>query len=416
MLNGDVVNTNSLWLGQRLRSAGLTCTSMITVSDRKSEILRVLRFLWDDHDLIVLTGGLGPTHDDVTKSALLEFFDDKPKRNEKVLKHVLAYFKRKGRDATDVNRQQADVPSKARILFNELGTAPGILMEQMGKILVALPGVPYEMRYITEKRLIPEIEKRWHESERRIQQHYFRTTGIGESELSDRIIKNQHHRIPKTVDIAFLPHPMGVDLRVTEVDGESGNGFNELVGWIRKAAGEFIFSEKYKETLACLIVTLLTKYQKTVSFAESCTGGFLSNAITDIPGSSNCFRGGIIAYDNRVKTEFTGVASGTIEQHGAVSAAVALELAKKTGETMETDFAVSTTGVAGPGGGSEDKPVGTVWIGFWSRSGQHFACRYLFSSERLINKERSCAAGLEILRRQILNIKGLPNHPEVVRT
>lgn len=414
LLNGDVENTNASWLARSFRRFGIPCRTMFTVADRHREIIGALRYLWKDHDLIVVTGGLGPTRDDVTKAALLDFFDDTLIRNVRVLEHVREYFRKRGRRLTDVNRRQADVPAGATVLFNELGTAPGLLIEHDGKMLAAMPGVPYELHHITLKQLIPEIEKRWHKSERRVHQTYFRTTGIGESDLSDIVLKDLGSKIPASVDIAFLPHPKGVDIRVTEVNGAPENGFEVFVDWIRQTASEFIFSEDYGESLGDHIVNALSSGQETVAIAESCTGGYLANTLTDTAGSSTCFKGGIIAYDNRIKTEVLGVNPESIEQEGAVSARVALEMARKAGEIMKADYGISTTGIAGPGGGTVEKPVGTVWIGFWSRTGTHFACRYQLTTQRPVNKERSCAVALDILRRHIMHIDGMPHKPEIV--
>jgi len=416
LLNGDVVNTNASWLGQILRRIGIPCRTMLTVSDKPDQILQALKQAWQAHDLIIITGGLGPTRDDVTKKVLLSFFEDKLVRNERVLEMVTNYFERKNRPITEINREQADVPSTAIVLENELGTAPGLFFEQQDRLLAAMPGVPYELYHITQNRLIPEIERRWHSSERRVQQRYLRLTGIGESDLSDRILVGLEDRIPQNVDLAFLPHPKGVDVRVTEVNGLTDNGFDGLVDWIHRTAAEYVYSERYDESLAHHLVSLLSESRQTLAVAESCTGGYLANAVTDIPGSSACFRGGVVAYDNRIKVTFLGVGEAALEKHGAVSAQVALEMAHGVGERMDADFGISTTGIAGPDGGTGDKPVGTVWIGFWAREGTHFACRYQLTSERLVNKERSFAVAMDLLRRHIRQIPGIPHHPEIVRS
>ncbi len=414
LLNGDVVNTNASWLGQTLRGIGVPCETVITVTDRKARIMQALEQLWQDHDLIIVSGGLGPTRDDVTKLALLEFFNDTLTRDPRVLDHVTRYFEKRGRSVTEVNRCQADVPTKARVLFNDLGTAPGLLFLKDGKLLAAMPGVPYELHFITMNRLIPELEKRWKKSERRVLQRYFRSTGIGESDLSDRILSELEHRIPVAVDIAFLPHPQGVDIRITQINGVSDHEFDLFSDWVRKTASEYIYSDDYTISLADFMVGLLSDKGLTVAFAESCTGGYLANALTDVPGSSRCLKGGVVAYSNEVKTALLGVDAADLERHGAVSAPVALAMAQGAAKRFKADFGISTTGIAGPGGGSDEKPVGTVWIGFWSASGIRFACRFRFTTERLINKERSFAAAMDLLRRNITGISGYPHRPDVV--
>ena len=414
LLNGDVINTNASWLGQTLRGIGVPCETVITVTDRKARIVQALEQLWQDHDLIIVSGGLGPTRDDVTKLALLEFFDDTLIRDPQVLDHVTRYFEKRGRSITEVNRCQADVPAKARVLFNDLGTAPGLLLSKQGKLLAAMPGVPYELHFITLNRLVPELVKRWKKSERRVLQRYFRSTGIGESDLSDRILNELEDRIPETVDIAFLPHPQGVDIRITQINGDSDHDFDQFANWVRKTAREYIYSDDYARSLADFMVELLTGKKLTVAFAESCTGGYLADALTDVPGSSQCLKGAVVAYSNEVKTALLGVDAADLERHGAVSAPVALAMAKGAAERMKADYGISTTGVAGPGGGSDKKPVGTVWIGFWSASGARFTCRFQFTTERLINKERSFAAAMDLLRRNITGMSGYPHLPEVV--
>ncbi len=414
LLNGDVINTNASWLGRTLRGIGVPCETMLTVTDRKSHIVQALRQIWQDHDLIIVSGGLGPTRDDVTKLALLEFFNDTMVRDPQVLDHVSRYFRKRGRTVNEVNRSQADVPTQARVLFNDLGTAPGLLFTREGKMLAAMPGVPYELHFITQNRLIPELEKKWKQSERSVLQRYYRTTGIGESDLSDRILTELESRIPATVDIAFLPHPQGVDIRVTQINGDSDLAFEQFADWVRSVAQEFVYSENYCQTLAACIVEMLSDKGLTIALAESCTGGYLADAITDVPGSSRCLKGGVVAYSNEVKTALLGVDTADLDQYGAVSAPVALAMAQGAAERLKADFGISTTGVAGPGGGSLEKPVGTVWIGFWSAHGPGFACRFLFTTERLVNKERSFAAAMDLLRRHIMGIPGYPHRPEVI--
>ncbi len=414
LLNGDIVNTNASWLGRTLRGVGVPCETVLTVPDRLDRIVAALRQLRAEHDLVIVSGGLGPTRDDVTKLALLEVFGDTLVRDDRVLAHVSDYFRKRGREPGEVNMAQADVPSRATVLFNDLGTAPGLLFDVDGKLVAAMPGVPYELHHITSQRLVPELEKRWKKSERRVLQHYFRTTGIGESDLSDRLLAGLEQRIPPDVDIAFLPHPQGVDIRISQVNGESADTFARFAEWLRGTAGTFVFSEDYRQSLAGRMVELLTAQKKTLAVAESCSGGYLADALTDVPGSSRCFAGGVVAYGNEVKVSQLGVDAAVLERHGAVSAPVALAMARGVAGRLGTDFGISTTGIAGPDGGTPDKPVGTVWIGFWSADGAHLACRYHFTTERLVNKERSFAAAMDLLRRHVTGINGFPYHPEVV--
>lgn len=414
LLNGDVVNTNAGWLGKALREMGVPCDTVLTVRDRMDLITQGIGKLWQDHDLVIVSGGLGPTRDDVTKKALLAFFDDHLVRDADVLGHVEQYFLSRGRTVSEVNRSQAEVPSRAQVLFNDLGTAPGLLFEQNGKLLAALPGVPYELHFITRERLIPELEKRWRRPERRVLQRYYRTTGIAESDLSDRVLSGLESRIPATVDIAFLPHTAGVDIRITQVNGDPESGFGPFADWVREKADEYIFSEDYACSLSAHIIDLLQQKGQTLALAESCTGGYLADALTDVPGSSRCILGGVVSYSNAAKTGLLGVDADVLARHGAVSAPVALMMARGATGRFGSDYAISTTGIAGPGGGSREKPVGTVWIGFWPRKGSGFACRFRFTIERLVNKERSFAAAMDLLRRHLNVVPGYPHNPLVV--
>ncbi len=414
LLNGDIINTNAAWLSGALRRAGFTCRFVYTAGDDKNQILDLLENAWGQCSLIIVTGGLGPTRDDVTRKVLLEFFRDKPVRNQEVLAHVTDFFQKRGRTVTDVNKRQADVPSQAQILFNELGTAPGMLIEKEGKVLVALPGVPYELEHITGKRLLPWLNEHRFCSGQILRQHYIRTTGVGESDLSDQTLRGLDRVIPASAGIAFLPHPGGVDIRITELFPDESGSYQAFIDWITGRNASCTYSRDYRQSLASALVALLLKNGKTLAVAESCTGGFISNQITNTPGSSGCFKGAVVAYDNQAKITQLDVSEVSLAENGAVSHQTALEMARGVARRFHSDFGISATGIAGPEGGTPDKPVGTVYIGFWAADGLvHFACRYCFSSLREINKERSTSASLEIVRRHLTEIRDLPYHPEV---
>lgn len=414
LLNGDVVNTNASWLARELRRAGISCTSMVSVGDNAAEVTDEIRRLWPAHELMVVTGGLGPTHDDVTVKALLDLFDDTLVRNEQVLRHLETWFLRRGRPLLEVNRAQADVPSQAQVLFNDLGTAPGLLFEQDGRLLVVMPGVPYELRHITRQRLLPFLEQHSGRTLQSVWQKYFRTTGIGESDLAAVVLQRLQERMPPTVQTAFLPHPTGVDLRLTAVNGAKVQACEDFAGWIRQTAKEYIYSEDYEQTLASSVLELLGSHGHTLAVAESCSGGYLSNQLTDVQGSSKSFQGGVVAYANEAKCALLGVSSDLLQEHGAVSGQAALEMARLTATRFGSDLALSITGIAGPGGGTLDKPVGTVWIGFWAGQSHHVALKYVFTSERLVNKERSAAVACDLVRRHVRGYPGYPHNPAEV--
>lgn len=414
LLNGDVVNTNASWLAGKLSLAGIPCRTLLSVPDEASRILEALHYLWQQHDLILLTGGLGPTHDDVTKKAILDFFQDTVVRNPAVYEHIKKYYHDRGREINDITAQQADIPLSATILFNDTGTAPGLLFEKKGKWVVILPGVPYELYHITEQHLLPRIKQHLLHTSKKNLTAYFRTTGIGESDLGTGILKDLDTFITPSVKVAFLPHPLGVDIRVTQIENDGKAAFDRLTQWIRTTAALYIFSEDYQESLSQHLVTLLSQKKKTVAFAESCTGGFLANALTDIPGSSEALKGSIVAYHNEVKSRILRVPPDIIREEGAVSAPVALAMAEQIAFLMNADYGISTTGIAGPGGATPGKPVGTVWIGFYSKESPPFACQFFFTEKRLVNKKRTFATAMEILRRKMLKLPGLPGQPKIV--
>ncbi|MDI6402679.1 molybdopterin-binding protein, partial [Balneolaceae bacterium ANBcel3] len=229
LLNGDIVNTNAAWLGNFLRTAGIPCKKMVVIPDDQDEILHAIQQAVSTYDLVVISGGLGPTKDDVTKEVLAEYFDDHLIRNKEVEQHVVDFFRKRGRNMAEENYFQADVPSRSKVLFNKLGTAPGLLFDLPDKLVVALPGVPYELKYLCSAFLLSEIEKKWDQQERNVRRHWFRITGIGESDLSARLMPHIEPEIQPDMHLAFLPHPGGVDVCLTQVNGESEQSFTSVV-------------------------------------------------------------------------------------------------------------------------------------------------------------------------------------------
>jgi nicotinamide-nucleotide amidase len=409
LLLGDVVNTNATWLGVFLAENAIECRKVVTIGDDAQMITRNLDQCLKRSDLVILTGGLGPTHDDITKSCLSDYFGVGFVRHEPTFNHVRDIFEKRGMVMSVSNHQQADILANSEALFNKVGTAPGMWIESKGKIIVVLPGVPYEMKYLMTHEVMPRLKAK-NGTELGYHAHYFQLTGIGESNLSDLVIGDTSRFLHDRLTMAYLPHRNSITIRVSSYAAskeEAKRQAEALKEHIRSTAAEYLFSEKQEETLETAVVHLLKSRRLKVASAESCSGGQLSHLITNVSGSSDVFDGGLVVYSNAMKSKYLGVPAAMLEAHGAVSKPVALHMAKAVAKEFGTDFGLATTGIAGPSGGTPDKPVGTVWIGFWSQDA-HFAVRAQLFNDRLQNKERSAVIALELLRRQVLGLPTLP--------
>lgn len=409
LLIGDTINTNAGWLGQKLTEAGVGVMHIHTIGDDQQKVKETLNMALSSADLVITTGGLGPTHDDITKKVVTDLFDCKLVVNEEILSFIKKVFKKRNIPFSDSNYQQAKVPDCCEVLFNSQGTAPGMWFDRGSVKLAVLPGVPHEMKHLMNEKVLPKVRAINGGTEFR-RSHYLTTAGIGESTLSDEIIGNLDDVLSKDVDVAYLPSTQGTKIRISAYgtsELQMQSRIEAVAEYIRKKAGNLIIGEGKDLTLAKAVGNILSKKGLWISVAESCTGGYVANAITDVAGSSHYMKGGIIAYANEVKTSLLNVDVKDLESHGAVSKPVALQMARGVAQLLGTDIGISTTGIAGPGGGTKDKPVGTVWIGFWSKD-QHFAVKALLTNNRLINKERTAAVALEIVRRTVTDIKEMP--------
>lgn len=409
LLIGDTVNTNASWLSDVLTEIGIDVTHIYTIGDDLNTMKNILSEALSSTDLIVTTGGLGPTHDDITKRAVTELFDCELVLEDSVLEFIKKVFKKRNIPFSKSNYHQAEVPDCCEVLFNTQGTAPGMWFDRGSVKLAVLPGVPHEMKHLVNEKLIPKVRAINGDTEFR-RSHYITTAGIGESTLSDEIVGPLGDVLPNHVSVAYLPSTQGTKIRISAYgnsDKEIDERIDPVRNHIREKAEKYIIGEGKDLNLEKAVGDLLVERDLSLSVAESCTGGYLANAITDVPGSSRYLMGGLIAYANQVKVNQLGVLSDDLNSHGAVSKPVALQMAKGVAYQLNADIGVSTTGIAGPGGGTEEKPVGTVWIGFWSQE-EHFALKARFTNDRLINKERSSAIALEIIRRSILGIEEMP--------
>lgn len=409
LLIGDTVNTNASWMGQFLNELGIEVTRIHTISDEKELIATVIKQSLKESDLVITTGGLGPTHDDITKTTLAELFGVSLVQDDDVLRYVQALFKGRNIPFSKSNAWQAMVPENCEVLFNEAGTAPGMWFHEEDCFLAVLPGVPHEMKYLMKKR----VAKKLREQSSKIafiHTEYIKTAGIGESTLSDHILGDLSVYLNDSVSLAFLPSFGQVTLRITgkgTTKVEAVERTNKLIALIRKKAEIYIYGDEKDHSLSERLGAMLAAKGYTISTAESCTGGLIANSLTDIPGSSAYMLGGIVAYDNSVKINQLGVSPKDLDEVGAVSKEVALQMARGIATQTGTDIGISTTGVAGPGGGTKEKPVGTVWIGYYSKE-QHFAVKTLLTKDRLVNKQRSTIIALEIVRREISGISEMP--------
>ncbi|WP_234573137.1 competence/damage-inducible protein A [Rhodohalobacter sp. 614A] len=402
LLIGDTVNTNASWIGSKLTEWGFSVQKMISIPDDFTAITEQISDSLKKAGLTIVTGGLGPTHDDITKKAVAQLFDSQLVENKHVLKHIQSIFEKRGFVFSKSNREQALVPENCDVLFNTQGTAPGMWFEKNGRCVAVLPGVPYEMKHLMENQVSKKATEYFHERDEVITE-YYKTAGIPESTLSDQI-GNLDEYTSNGVGIAYLPNPSGVTIRI------NANSEGKLVQLRKKLAdraGNYIYGQGKDLSLSEVVGKLLVEKNLTIATAESCTGGLLANEITDIAGSSRYMMGGVVAYANEVKKEILGVSQHSLDEEGAVSKTVALQMARGVAEHLETDIGVSTTGIAGPDGGTEEKPVGLVWMGFWIM-GEHFALKSIFTNNRLVNKERTVMVVLECVRRKLLEMDSLP--------
>jgi nicotinamide-nucleotide amidase len=401
ILIGQIVNTNAAWLGERLGLEGISLRRSVSVPDRIADILDELHEAWGASDLVLLTGGLGPTHDDLTREALAAYFEAPLVHHAPTMARIEARFAARGRPMPARNRVQALVPEGFDVLDNDHGTAPGLYVTRSGKHLAALPGVPIEMKHLVEERLLPRLGR----DGRVIRHRTLLTAGVGESSLADEI-GDLSPWLDERTRLAFLPSMGTVRLRVTaegddvaEVEARA----ERFVAHLRARAGRALVGEA-PITLEGALGDLLRARGDTLAVAESCTSGHLLDRLTDVPGASEYVLGGIVAYCNFVKTAVLGVHERMLIEEGAVSEAVARRMAEGVRVRMGATYALSTTGVAGPGGGTPDKPVGTVWIGLAGPDGS-FARRFQFGPDRRTNKQLAATTAIDLLRRLLAREK-----------
>jgi len=400
LLIGQVIDTNSAWMGQVLNMAGIKINRITSISDNRNEILSTLKEASLRANLVLITGGLGPTNDDITKKTLADYFNVNMRFDEKAFEDIVHLFSIRGREVSEVNRLQAEVPSNCITLYNKVGTAPGMWFDEKNVVFVCMPGVPYEMKYLMEQEVLPRIKTRFKTPF--IVHSTILTFGIGESFLAEKITAFENS-LPPTIKLAYLPSAGSVRLRL------SGSGDNEeqlrlqlksLVENLKVLVGEYIYGFE-KDEMPQVVGDLLKSKNYTFATAESCSGGFMAHLITSIPGSSAYYMGSSVTYSNESKTQLLNIPTSLIEKYGAVSEPVVLAMVESVKKLFNVDCAVATTGVAGPGGGTVEKPVGTVWVGVSTPKGTKTFLLKL-GDNRLRTIEVAALSGLNFLRKELL--------------
>ena len=401
ILIGQTVDTNSAWIGAELSRIGFDVFRIISVHDAKDDILYALNDVQGKCDVVMITGGLGPTSDDITKPVLCNYFNTRLIENSEVLGMIEERIRRRNNQMNENNRKQSHVPESCKVLTNARGTAPGMWFEKEGTIFVSMPGVPAEMKYIMTEHVIPELNRRF--TSQVIIHRNIMTYGTFEARLAE-ILAGFEKGLPDNIKLAYLPSSGIIKLRLTGTGKEKElvvNQISQQVDNLYKTIPEYIYGEN-EDSLEMVIGKLLKEKKQTLCTAESCTGGEIAHLITSIPGSSAYYKGSIVAYSNTVKTDLLKVPDELISIYGAVSKEVVIHLADETRRLLGADYCVATSGIAGPDGGSDQKPVGTLWMAV-SSDKKTIAENRIFGTEREANIKRFSLAALNLLRKHIIN-------------
>lgn len=395
ILFGQILDTNTQWMSELLDAKGIRVIRRTAIGDNELEILNILAEAEGRADIILITGGLGPTSDDLTKPVMAKYFDSTISLHPIALQELTTMFQQRGFELTETNKKQAELPDKCEMISNKLGTAPGMWFERNGKIFVSMPGVPFEMKEMMEKIVIPRLLKYFKPPV--IVHKLIKTVGIGESWLSDKI-KDWEQALPTQLKLAYLPSVSMVRLRLTGTGADAEQLEKEIEEQISKVLpliDAFVYGYD-DESLDQAIGKLLIAQQKTIAIAESCSGGYISHMFTKTPGSSAYFQGSLVPYHDSQKTNILGVSSETIKQYGAVSEQTVIEMANLVRKKFNTSIGISASGIAGPGGGTPEKPVGTVWIAI--ADGNKTTTKMLkLGKTRVVNIQSTAIAALNLL-------------------
>jgi nicotinamide-nucleotide amidase len=409
ILIGQIVNTNSVWMAQQLNMIGVSIVHMSSVADDRDAILKAFDDASHRADIVLITGGLGPTKDDITKKTFCDYFDTQLVTDVNVLEDITEFFSKRNKQVSDLNKKQAEVPKGCFVIRNKNGTAPGMWMEKNNTIFVSMPGVPYEMQAILLDDVIPEIKKRY-----KLPFIYHKTIltqGIGESDLAELISDWEDGLAESKIGLAYLPSPGMVRLRL------SSKGFDEIelnnlieseVEKVKPLIEKYIYGyEEYgkdQPKIEAILGNLLLEKGLKLGLAESCTGGYISHLITSVAGSSNYYNGCIVPYHNEFKNSLLKVDTSVFEKHGAVSKECVSAMVQETLLTFKANVAIAVSGIAGPAGGTDEKPVGTTWIAV-AYDGQILTKHFVFGHNRQRNIQMTATTAMNMLRKLILNIE-----------
>jgi nicotinamide-nucleotide amidase len=400
LLIGQTVNTNASWIGQEISKLGGNVIEGLTISDKAQDILTTVDYALITSDVVIITGGLGPTKDDITKHTLANYFETELEIHQPTLEKITSYFSMRNRPMLESNIQQAELPKNCTILTNNYGTAAGMWFEKNGKIIISLPGVPYEMKGIMTEEVFPRMKERF-----KLNSMYHKTIltqGIGESFLAEKLTDWENRVRTEGFGLAYLPSPGIVKLRISSPNGDKDKEIIEnYLSEVKNNLPEAVFGYE-NETLPEIIGNLLRDRHLKIATVESCTSGLLANQIVTISGASDYFEGSLLTYSYKLKEEILGISNSTLIENGAVSEIVALQMAEKGLEKLDVDICLSTTGIAGPLGGTDDKPVGLVWIGLATKNGVK-ARKFQFGDNRERNLQMTVLSALNWLRYELIN-------------
>ncbi len=404
ILLGQTLNTNAAFIGSQLSELNIYVAKSSVVADEETEIINEFNSSLERNDIVIATGGLGPTHDDVTRACVVKFFKTELIKNDDVLEDIKNFIAKRGRQITKVNEDQSLVPVIAKVIRNKYGTAPGMWIEKDNKIFIVMPGVPFEMKAMMTDYILPKLKEINKDPKHYYKRKTLQTTGIGESLLFEKL--GNIDELLNGAKLAFLPSQYGVKLRITAKEKSEElalNKISEVEQKIRSKAGRYIYSA-VDESLEEVVARLLKERGIKISVAESCTGGNLSNLLTNISSSTTYFERGVVSYSNGSKVEMLKVNEDTIVQHGAVSLEVARQMAEGIKSISGTDLGIAITGIMGPTGATTGKPVGLAYIGLCDDK-VCTAKKFVFGDDRILNKQRTTQAALEMIRRYLLGIQ-----------
>lgn len=400
ILIGQVVDTNSAWMGQELNLAGIKVSKIISISDTSEAIISTIKSALEQSDLILMTGGLGPTKDDITKKAIADYYGVGMEFHEPTYNRILKFFERLNRKPTSAHREQCDMPTNATLLHNKMGSAPGMWFEEEGKVLISMPGVPYEMKSIMADEVLPRLQK--HFTTKPIAHRTVLTIGEGESRIADKI-EAFESSLPDHIKLAYLPNLGMVRLRLSATgddEAELNKTLDKKIEELNALIPELIFGYE-TDTIQQAVGRLFKEKGKTISTAESCTGGYIAHLLTSVPGASAYFMGSNVTYSYDLKEKILQVNKNTLDTLGAVSKETVIEMAKGSLELMQTDIAIAVSGIAGPGGGTPDKPVGTVWLAIGDKNNMK-TVKLQLGKDRIKNIQYTAIVALNMMRKLLL--------------